>query len=312
MYEQLDVLSFTGREAGIYRRILEQLGFSRDPRIIDRMIAAQAIVAGATLATLNPRDFRNIPGLTIEDGRTSLSGRRHDVRRHRRIDAAGTFEPAEGLLDRFEHALEAARAAVGDFEAHRGAVAKRARRIVRRRAAAAFFDGLDLHGVEARVVQVGFDPRRVVIAERAFAHEQGRVVGKALDQHLLDDLGQRVALDPVPDRQQIAPAVAQHAVGLRVPGHAVGEEHGAELAHHEVEVPSSNGRSSASAASNRTLPNSTRRAAISSIGGLRSVATISASGSAAANACVTTPVPAAVSRMRLGPNPRARSASASA
>ena len=66
MYEQLDVISFTGREAGIYRRILEQLRFSRS-RIIDRMIAAQAIVAGATLATLNPRDFRNIPGLTIED-----------------------------------------------------------------------------------------------------------------------------------------------------------------------------------------------------------------------------------------------------
>lgn len=66
MYEELDVLPFTGREAGIYRRIVEQLGFSRS-RIIDRMIAAQAIVAGATLATLNPRDFRSIPGLTIED-----------------------------------------------------------------------------------------------------------------------------------------------------------------------------------------------------------------------------------------------------
>jgi tRNA(fMet)-specific endonuclease VapC len=66
MYEQLDVLSFTGREAGIYRSIVEQLGFSRS-RIIDRIIAAQAIVAGATLATLNPRDFGNIPGLTIED-----------------------------------------------------------------------------------------------------------------------------------------------------------------------------------------------------------------------------------------------------
>ncbi|HAJ03147.1 MAG TPA: VapC toxin family PIN domain ribonuclease, partial [Brevundimonas sp.] len=31
----------------------------------DRMIAAQAIVAGATLATLNPADFRDIPGLSL-------------------------------------------------------------------------------------------------------------------------------------------------------------------------------------------------------------------------------------------------------
>jgi tRNA(fMet)-specific endonuclease VapC len=31
------------------------------------MIAAQAIEAAATLATLNARDFRDIPGLTIED-----------------------------------------------------------------------------------------------------------------------------------------------------------------------------------------------------------------------------------------------------
>lgn len=66
MYEQLDLLPFAAREAASYRRIVEQLGFSR-PKIIDRMIAAQAIVADATLATLNPRDFRGIHGLTIED-----------------------------------------------------------------------------------------------------------------------------------------------------------------------------------------------------------------------------------------------------
>lgn len=66
MYQQLEVLPFSTREAAVYRRIVEQLGFSR-PRIIDRMIAAQAIVADAALATLNPRDFRDIPGLAIED-----------------------------------------------------------------------------------------------------------------------------------------------------------------------------------------------------------------------------------------------------
>lgn len=66
MYELLEILPFTFREAAAYARIVKQLGFSR-PRIIDRMIAAQALVAEAALATLNPRDFRDIPGLTIED-----------------------------------------------------------------------------------------------------------------------------------------------------------------------------------------------------------------------------------------------------
>ena len=65
---------------------------------------------------------------------------------------------------------------------------------------------------------------------------------------------------------------------------------------------SSNGRSSASACRNETFADDTRVAATSSIGWLRSVATISASGSARASASVTTPVPAAVSRIRRGPN----------
>lgn len=62
----MDVLSFGEEEAQAYGEIIAQLGFSRR-RIVDRMIAAQAIVAGATLTTLNPRDFRDIPGLQIED-----------------------------------------------------------------------------------------------------------------------------------------------------------------------------------------------------------------------------------------------------
>lgn len=60
------VLPFQDEDAGAYRTIVEQIGFSR-PLLLDRMIAAQAIAAGATLATLNPRDFREIPGLTIDD-----------------------------------------------------------------------------------------------------------------------------------------------------------------------------------------------------------------------------------------------------
>lgn len=57
---------FGEADVAAYRTIVEQLGFSR-PVLLDRMIAAQAIVANATLATLNPRDFRDIPGLAIED-----------------------------------------------------------------------------------------------------------------------------------------------------------------------------------------------------------------------------------------------------
>lgn len=61
-----DILAFEQPEAIAYRRIIEATGFSRR-QTFDRMIAAQAIVAEATLATLNPRDFRNIPHLSVED-----------------------------------------------------------------------------------------------------------------------------------------------------------------------------------------------------------------------------------------------------
>lgn len=66
IYAAFDILPFGGSEAEAYRNIVIALGFSRR-LVIDRMIAAQALVAGAALATLNPRDFRGIPGLTVED-----------------------------------------------------------------------------------------------------------------------------------------------------------------------------------------------------------------------------------------------------
>jgi tRNA(fMet)-specific endonuclease VapC len=64
--EGLDILPFTGVEAEIYGRIVEGSGYSR-AKVIDRMIAATAIAADATLITLNSRDFRNIAGLRLED-----------------------------------------------------------------------------------------------------------------------------------------------------------------------------------------------------------------------------------------------------
>lgn len=58
-------LPFDDVAADGYRQILAVTGFSRR-RIIDRMIAAQCIVQGATLVTMNPDDFRDVPGLAFE------------------------------------------------------------------------------------------------------------------------------------------------------------------------------------------------------------------------------------------------------
>lgn len=51
--------------ATVYGNIVQRLGFSR-PRLIDRLIAATAIVHGLTLITINGPDFRDIPGLSLE------------------------------------------------------------------------------------------------------------------------------------------------------------------------------------------------------------------------------------------------------
>ncbi len=66
MVDLLTVLPFGSAEAAVYGRIVDELGFARS-KIIDRMIAAQALAVGATLVTLNPRDFRSIAGLRLED-----------------------------------------------------------------------------------------------------------------------------------------------------------------------------------------------------------------------------------------------------
>jgi tRNA(fMet)-specific endonuclease VapC len=62
----LSILPFEPAVADIYREIVNAVGFSRS-RILDRMIAATALFSDIPLATINIRDFRDIPGLQIED-----------------------------------------------------------------------------------------------------------------------------------------------------------------------------------------------------------------------------------------------------
>lgn len=66
IYDAVEILPFEWDDAAAYRQIVETCGFSR-AKIIYRLIAAQALVVGATVATLNPRDFRGIPVLKVED-----------------------------------------------------------------------------------------------------------------------------------------------------------------------------------------------------------------------------------------------------
>jgi tRNA(fMet)-specific endonuclease VapC len=63
--EGMPVLAFGDADADAYRRIVEAVGYSRR-KLLDRMIAAQALVHRATLVTQNPADFQDIPGLELE------------------------------------------------------------------------------------------------------------------------------------------------------------------------------------------------------------------------------------------------------
>jgi predicted nucleic acid-binding protein len=65
LYSKLEILDFNSACADAYGRILAAAGYSRR-KILDRMIAAQALVHQATLATMNPQDFEDVPGLKIE------------------------------------------------------------------------------------------------------------------------------------------------------------------------------------------------------------------------------------------------------
>ena len=58
-------IPFGDDDADAYRTIVEASGYSRR-KVLDRMIAAQALVHRATLVTRNAADFADIPGLTLE------------------------------------------------------------------------------------------------------------------------------------------------------------------------------------------------------------------------------------------------------
>ncbi|CAN5494960.1 type II toxin-antitoxin system VapC family toxin [soil metagenome] len=60
----LPVLAFDDAAADAYRGIIESAGYSRR-KLLDRMIAAQALVHRATLVTANPADFQDVPGLDL-------------------------------------------------------------------------------------------------------------------------------------------------------------------------------------------------------------------------------------------------------
>jgi len=66
LLEEIPVLPFDQAAAEMYGRIISLVGWSRT-RDFDRMIAAHAIAAEAVLVTANTEDFRDIPGLKIEN-----------------------------------------------------------------------------------------------------------------------------------------------------------------------------------------------------------------------------------------------------
>lgn len=64
MLSALPCLVFDEAAAVQYGQIVAHAGYSRR-KLLDRMIAAQALVHHATLVTLNADDFSDVPGLTL-------------------------------------------------------------------------------------------------------------------------------------------------------------------------------------------------------------------------------------------------------
>ncbi len=60
----IPTLAFDDAAADAYASIVAQAGYSRR-KILDRMIAAQALVHRATLVSFNPSDFADVPSLRV-------------------------------------------------------------------------------------------------------------------------------------------------------------------------------------------------------------------------------------------------------
>jgi predicted nucleic acid-binding protein len=63
---KLDIIAFDATELAAYSAMLAAIGFKR-ANVLDRLIAATALANGLALATRNAKDFRDIPGLIIEE-----------------------------------------------------------------------------------------------------------------------------------------------------------------------------------------------------------------------------------------------------
>jgi tRNA(fMet)-specific endonuclease VapC len=66
LLRNIPILPFPHAAAEAYGRIIAQCGWVKG-RDFDRMIAAHAIVSQSVLVTANVADFRDVPGLTVEN-----------------------------------------------------------------------------------------------------------------------------------------------------------------------------------------------------------------------------------------------------
>ncbi len=63
--QNLDILAFDRKAAEAYAALLRQIDPKRR-RMLDRLVAAQALAEGLSLVTLTPETFADLPGLSLE------------------------------------------------------------------------------------------------------------------------------------------------------------------------------------------------------------------------------------------------------